>query len=72
LTFSGSQGVISQRIKLFTSTAMRISNLIVVIPLPGVIAVERIESLAENFEVRLNDFHIHATNVSLKTHSLLQ
>jgi hypothetical protein len=35
---------------------------IVIIPLPGVIAVEMTDSLAENFEVRSNDFHIHATN----------
>jgi len=35
------------------------------VPFPSVRAVEMIDSLAENFKMRFNDFRSHATNISV-------
>jgi hypothetical protein len=35
------------------------------VPLPSVLAVEMIDSLAENFKMRFSDFFSHATNIHM-------
>jgi hypothetical protein len=35
------------------------------VPFPSVHAIEMTDSLAENFKMRFNDFHNHATNIHI-------
>jgi hypothetical protein len=53
----------------FSSCDFLLNNGSVTVPLPSVRAIEMIDSLAENFIIRFNDFRNHAKNMRVfETH----
>jgi hypothetical protein len=57
----------------FSSCDLFHKDVSVSVPFQSIHAVEMIDSLTENFKMRFNGFHSHATiYMSLKTYSLLK
>lgn len=50
---------------LFSSSDLLRKSISVSVPFPSVRAVEMVDSLAKDFEMRFIDFHIHATNIRI-------